>query len=216
MTERPMLLPCPFCGASMDILTNKDWHRMSDKHDDDCPMSGFDIAVPATEAGWHELVRQWNRRATIAQKEPREEIPPCPFDDLTLRWHKPADYEEAVEMLRRARRDINKLTTPPSGVREGMLLAAANEALTALNMGLGQQDAEYDDAVKQAIKARDMLVDALRAEAEKLPQSHVGASLLHPPGELPPGCYCPPDKCYAPVIMGRQTPCRRAAQEEKK
>jgi hypothetical protein len=66
-----------------------------------------------------------------------------------------------------------KDSTPPSGVREGMLLAAANEALTALNMGLGQQDAEYDDAVKQAIKARDMLVDALRAEAEKLPQTHV-------------------------------------------
>lgn len=27
---------------------------------------------------------------------------------------------------------------------------------------------------------------------------------------LPPeGCYCPPDKCMAPVIMGRQSPCLR-------
>lgn len=28
---------------------------------------------------------------------------------------------------------------------------------------------------------------------------------------LPPeGCHCPPEKCMAPVIMGRQMPCLRA------
>ena len=33
---------------------------------------------------------------------------------------------------------------------------------------------------------------------------------------IPGGCYCPPDKCGAPVIMGQQTPClRRAALAPK-
>lgn len=35
------------------------------------------------------------------------------------------------------------------------------------------------------------------------------ASLLRKPGPLPPGCHCS-DICMAPVMMGRQTPCRRA------
>ena len=29
------------------------------------------------------------------------------------------------------------------------------------------------------------------------------------PRRPPEGCYCPPDKCMAPVIMGRQTSCLR-------
>jgi hypothetical protein len=34
-------------------------------------------------------------------------------------------------------------------------------------------------------------------------------SLLRNANEpLPDGCYCKPGKCAAPVIMGRQTPCR--------
>ena len=37
------------------------------------------------------------------------------------------------------------------------LVRAAEDALLALNMGLGQTDAEYEDAIKQAIKARDAL-----------------------------------------------------------
>lgn len=38
-------------------------------------------------------------------------------------------------------------------------------------------------------------------------------SLLRPAisvaNPMPPGCYCPPNECQAPKIMGRQTPCRR-------
>lgn len=36
-----------------------------------------------------------------------------------------------------------------------------------------------------------------------------GASLLcKANAPLPEGCYCKPGECSAPVIMGRQTPCR--------
>lgn len=49
--------------------------------------------------------------------EQREELPACPFEDLPVRWHVPADYEEAVEMLRRARRVIEtKSAAEPQGV----------------------------------------------------------------------------------------------------
>ena len=41
------------------------------------------------------------------------------------------------------------------------LREAANEALVALNMGLGQHKAEYEQAIAQAVKARDMLSAAL-------------------------------------------------------
>lgn len=39
-------------------------------------------------------------------------------------------------------------------------------------------------------------------------------SLLMKPSTAPaPGCHCPPDRCGAPVIQGRQMPCRRGAVE---
>lgn len=41
------------------------------------------------------------------------------------------------------------------------LVRAAEDALLAINMGLGQAEAEYEDAVKQAIKARDDVTQAL-------------------------------------------------------
>lgn len=41
------------------------------------------------------------------------------------------------------------------------LVRAAEDALLALNMGLGQTDAGYEDAIKQAIKARDALTQEL-------------------------------------------------------
>lgn len=40
-------------------------------------------------------------------------------------------------------------------------------------------------------------------------------SLLRPAGWKPTCCYCPPDRCGAPVIMGRQTPCLRAQPQAR-
>lgn len=62
------------------------------------------------------------------------------------------------------------------------------------------------------------LADVMREEIERLRQyergvtATVGKSLLRPPisaaNPLPPGCNCEPGRCAAPVISGRQTPCR--------
>jgi len=49
--------------------------------------------------------------------------------------------------------------------------------------------------------------------AEPVAQAVIGKSLLRKVDEpLPKGCYCKPGKCAAPVIMGRQTPCRDPAK----
>ncbi len=45
--------------------------------------------------------------------------------------------------------------------------------------------------------------------AKQVQDAKMPKSLLRPANEIPKGCYCPPDTCQAPVIMGRQTPCRR-------
>lgn len=44
--------------------------------------------------------------------------------------------------------------------------------------------------------------------------AEAGERLLRPAGSKPTRCYCPPDRCYAPVIMGRQTPCPRAEEAQ--
>lgn len=50
---------------------------------------------------------------------------------------------------------------------------------------------------------------ALRSELERL-RAATSQGLLQPAGSKPPpGCHCPPGRCGAPRIMGRQMPCRR-------
>jgi hypothetical protein len=41
-------------------------------------------------------------------------------------------------------------------------------------------------------------------------------SLLREVNARPSKCYCPPNECHAPVIMGRQTPCIRQAIANRK
>jgi hypothetical protein len=44
---------------------------------------------------------------------------------------------------------------------------------------------------------------------EPLRSKSKARALLRPVNEpLPPGCYCQPGRCMAPVVMGRQMPCR--------
>ena len=37
-------------------------------------------------------------------------------------------------------------------------------------------------------------------------------NLCQLPRRPPEGCYCPPDKCMAPIVMGRQMACLRRAE----
>lgn len=69
------------------------------------------------------------------------------------------------------------------------------------------QAAEPDDSALVAQfkqNWQDNIVPALDAKRKSLLRPAISTA-----DQLPPGCYCPPDKCQAPAIMGRQTPCRR-------
>ena len=55
----------------------------------------------------------------------------------------------------------------------------------------------------------ERLLDAVKDLDAAIKAAEAG-SLLREPNALPTLCYCPPDKCLAPVVMGRQAPCLRA------
>jgi hypothetical protein len=87
------------------------------------------------------------------------------------------------------------------------------------------------DELKAAIAARDAEIERLNRIRSDLTVQLANATTPAPGGEwapvggpllrrpvkslaevsasIPGGCYCPPDRCGAPVIMGRQTPCLR-------
>lgn len=69
------------------------------------------------------------------------------------------------------------------------------------------------DDIRQ-LRPLDNCVACIRVERDELKAEIAAApkpqrSLLRPVNEpLPSGCYCQPGKCMAPVVMGRQIPCR--------
>lgn len=78
-----------------------------------------------------------------------------------------------------------------------------------------QQVEDQRDALRQDVQR---LSEALRQEID--PPTFMGepVSLLCKPVKSIADikeCYCPQDKCQAPVIMGRQTPCIRKMKEQK-
>lgn len=49
----------------------------------------------------------------------------------------------------------------------------------------------------------------LRDQVQQMKADPASKDLLHKPREqAPEGCHCEPGKCSAPVIMGKQMPCR--------
>jgi hypothetical protein len=75
--------------------------------------------------------------------------------------------------------------------------------------------------VKDEMNSRVPAHVALGRIAKVIEEEDEPRSLLHKPVKhisevsagIPGGCYCPPDKCQAPVIMGQQTPCLRRKGE---
>lgn len=63
------LKPCPFCGCSIRLESNHDWHRLQGDHDDACPFSNRDetLMAPATDTQLALLYRDWNRRHEAQQ-----------------------------------------------------------------------------------------------------------------------------------------------------
>ena len=67
-TPSAELEACPFCGCSMRLESNRDWHRIFGDHDESCPFDGQDetLMSPATDDQLALLYRDWNRRKASA------------------------------------------------------------------------------------------------------------------------------------------------------
>jgi restriction alleviation protein Lar len=57
------LSPCPFCGERVDIVSNRDWHRIQGEHAEWCPIEDYEFAAPATHSDLAAAIVAWNKRA---------------------------------------------------------------------------------------------------------------------------------------------------------
>ncbi|MFO6103429.1 Lar family restriction alleviation protein [Pseudomonas aeruginosa] len=61
------LKPCPFCGCSMRLESNRDWHRIIGDHALECVfLDSETVVVPATKEQRDIAVSDWNARAVPA------------------------------------------------------------------------------------------------------------------------------------------------------
>ncbi|MCV0190198.1 Lar family restriction alleviation protein [Pseudomonas aeruginosa] len=61
------LKPCPFCGCSMRLESNRDWHRIVGDHALECVFTDSEtMVVPATKEQRDIAVSDWNARAVPA------------------------------------------------------------------------------------------------------------------------------------------------------
>ncbi|WP_079388270.1 hypothetical protein [Pseudomonas aeruginosa] len=61
------LKPYPFCGCSMHLESNRDWHRIVGDHALECAFTDSEtMVVPATKEQRDIAVSDWNTRAVPA------------------------------------------------------------------------------------------------------------------------------------------------------
>ncbi|HHW2433461.1 TPA: Lar family restriction alleviation protein [Pseudomonas aeruginosa] len=58
------LKPCPFCGCSMRLVSNHDWHRIVGDHSAECVfLDSETMMVPDIEDQREIAIADWNARA---------------------------------------------------------------------------------------------------------------------------------------------------------
>ncbi|MBG4888329.1 Lar family restriction alleviation protein [Pseudomonas aeruginosa] len=61
------LKPCPFCGCSMHLESNRDWHRIVGDHSAECVfLDSETMMVPDIEDQREIAIADWNTRAVPA------------------------------------------------------------------------------------------------------------------------------------------------------
>ncbi|HHZ7945769.1 TPA: Lar family restriction alleviation protein [Pseudomonas aeruginosa] len=61
------LKPCPFCGCSMRLVSNHDWHRIVGDHSAECVfLDSETMMVPDIEDQREIAISDWNARAVPA------------------------------------------------------------------------------------------------------------------------------------------------------
>lgn len=85
------LLPCPFCGADMELVSNRDWHRVLG-HVDGCIIECEDAMTPATDEQRALLVADWNRRPSLLTAPPGYVLVPVELIDAVPEIN-PSNYD---------------------------------------------------------------------------------------------------------------------------
>ncbi len=61
------LKPCPFCGCSMRLVSNHDWHKIVGDHSAECVfLDSETMMVPDIEDQREIAIADWNARAVPA------------------------------------------------------------------------------------------------------------------------------------------------------
>ncbi|EMV7745822.1 Lar family restriction alleviation protein [Pseudomonas aeruginosa] len=89
------LKPCPFCGCSMRLVSNHDWHRIVGDHSAECVfLDSETMMVPGIEDQREIAIADWNARAVPAGHVVVSEA-------LLRRLARPADRYDEVFTLDR-------------------------------------------------------------------------------------------------------------------
>ncbi|MGI0735750.1 Lar family restriction alleviation protein [Pseudomonas aeruginosa] len=111
------LKPCPFCGCSMRLVSNHDWHRIVGDHSAECVfLDSETMMVPGIEDQREIAIADWNARAVPAghvvisegllRRVCAEPPATCCMDD-EMTWRR--DLDSALLELRALLDEIDRL-----------------------------------------------------------------------------------------------------------
>lgn len=142
MTDTPKLLPCPFCGATME-----DWHGQSfshplvEKRDDACILAGLSFSYQHSRWGTHEHVR-WNRRHDAAVSAARKEGVRVKALEWGSRWSARSSIGDLYEMHQLS-------TNVISVVKNGTALSGWETTVSAAKAAA---QADYESRILSALE----------------------------------------------------------------
>ncbi|MFU2829897.1 Lar family restriction alleviation protein [Pseudomonas aeruginosa] len=97
------LKPCPFCGCSMRLVSNHDWHKIVGDHSAECVfLDSETMMVPDIEDQREIAIADWNTRAVPAGHVVVSEA-------LLRRVSAPVNNQDELDAVHEARIELRAL-----------------------------------------------------------------------------------------------------------
>lgn len=161
------LKPCPFCGCHMRMWSNRDWHRITGEHDEQCVfLEEETILVPATDDQRAVAIADWNRRQHRAGGGEVKQTQQHILRAMVLNYSRPGpdhvwDRLDS-EACAKAADEIAALEAECERLRGTMMEVVAKNF--AKNLGRAAKDKELDYYLSEGIRELQAERDALAAE----------------------------------------------------